>query len=92
MIDCSVIRTYQTLTPVETLAWSEVSTLRTVQTGILGRVSVMAYGHGGQCLPDFIPMGNSGIEELGARRREDYVARIVRLRPLDSQARNALAR
>jgi len=84
VIDSSVTRIYQTSTSVETLAWSEVATLRKVHTGILGRVSVMAHGHGGQCLLDFIPMGNSGIETLGARRLEDYVARIVRLRPLNS--------
>ena len=87
VIDSSGIQIHLTSISVETLAWSEVASLRKVQTGILGRESVMAHGHGGECLLDFIPMGNSGIEELGARRLEDYVARIVRLQPLNSLSR-----
>ena len=84
VIDSSVIRIYKTSTSVEALAWSEVASLRKVHTGILGRESVMAHGQEEECLLDFIPMGNSGINQLGARRLEDYVARILRLRPQNS--------
>ena len=82
--DASAIRVYRASTSVEVVAWSEVASLRKVQTGILGRESVMAHGHEGECLLDFIPMHNSGINQLGARRLEDYVARILRLRPQNS--------
>ena len=84
LIDPSGIRTFQTSTSVETLAWSEVTSMRRVQTGTFGRESVMAYGREGECLLDFIPMGNAGITQLRARRLEDYVARIVRLQRSNS--------
>lgn len=85
--DSSATRIYRASTSVEVVAWSEVASLRKVQTGILGRESVMAHGHGGEWLLDFVPMGNFGINRLGARRLEDYVARIVRLRPRNSLSR-----
>ena len=78
--DSSGLRIFQTSTPVEALAWSEIESLRKVQAGTFGRESVKVHGSGGECLLDFIPMGNSGVNQLRARRLEDYLARILRIR------------
>jgi len=86
VIDPSGIRTFQTSTSVAALAWSELASLRKVQTGIFGRESVVAHGSGGKCLLDFIPMGNSGITRLWGWHLDDYVARIVRLRHSTQQS------
>ena len=86
--DPSGIRTFQTSTSVVSLAWSEVASLRKVQTGTFGRESVVAHGSGGECLLDFIPMGNSGITRLWGWHLEDCIARIVSLRQPTQQASN----
>jgi hypothetical protein len=85
LIDSSGIRTFRTSTSGSALAWSEVASMGKIQTGTFGRESVMVWGQGGECLLDFILMGNSGINQLRARHLDDYVTRIVRLRESNSQ-------